>query len=106
MSETRKKLAALSQGKTGNATERILLRQQNKGWLKKSQAIAIKVLSTLRAKSMSQVQLAELMNVSPQQISKIVKGSENLTLDTIAALEKALGIVFMDIPKSENIFCV
>ena len=35
------------------------------------------------------------MNVSPQQISKIVKGQENLTLETISNLEIALGIQIM-----------
>jgi transcriptional regulator with XRE-family HTH domain len=37
------------------------------------------------------------MQVSPQQISKIVKGQENLTLETIANLEIALGIKIIDV---------
>jgi len=36
------------------------------------------------------------MNISPQQISKIVKGQENLTLETISNLEIALGIQIID----------
>ncbi len=36
------------------------------------------------------------MNVSPQQISKIVKGQENLTLETISNLEIALGIQIIE----------
>lgn len=45
---------------------------------------------------LSQKQLAERMDVSPQQISKIVKGQENLTLETISNLEIALGIQIID----------
>ena len=40
---------------------------------------------------MSQAKLAEVVGVSPQQISKIVKGHENLTLETIYKLSRALG---------------
>lgn len=67
-------------------------RQENKGWLKHSQKIAIKVLRTLRDKNIKQKQLAEMLGVSPQQVNKIVKGKENLTLETISKIEDALGI--------------
>jgi len=97
MSETRKKLAELSKGKTGNATERIGWRRQNEAWLKKSQAIAIMILSAIRARGISQAELARLMNVSPQQISKIVKGKENLTIETITKLETALCIILIPV---------
>jgi ribosome-binding protein aMBF1 (putative translation factor) len=36
------------------------------------------------------------MKVSPQQINKIVKGQENLTLETISKLEIALNIQLID----------
>jgi plasmid maintenance system antidote protein VapI len=36
------------------------------------------------------------MQVSPQHINKIVKGQENLTLETITNLELALGIKIID----------
>jgi plasmid maintenance system antidote protein VapI len=36
------------------------------------------------------------MNISPQQISKIVKGQENMTLETISNLEIALGIQIIE----------
>lgn len=50
------------------------------------------VLEALKAQMLTQRDLAEKMNVSPQQINKIVKGQENLTLETITNLELALGI--------------
>jgi transcriptional regulator with XRE-family HTH domain len=49
-------------------------------------------LDALKAQGLTQKDLAERLNVTPQQISKIVKGEENLTLETITNLELALGI--------------
>jgi transcriptional regulator with XRE-family HTH domain len=74
----------------------------NEDWLNKSAKIAIKILRTIRAKDITQLQLAEMLNVSPQQISKIVKGQENLTLETIAKLEKALDIKLVEIPAMQT----
>src|SRR5690606_31842826 len=66
-------------------------------WKRRSQAVALTVLRTLRAKKMSQKELAEQLGVSPQQVNKWVKGNENFTFDTIAKLEEALGIELMEI---------
>lgn len=68
----------------------------NKNWLNKSAMIAVNVLEALKDKKLSQKQLAEKMNVSAQQINKIVKGQENLTLETISKLEFALQISLME----------
>jgi transcriptional regulator with XRE-family HTH domain len=68
----------------------------NKKWLDQSSNIAINVLLSLKQKGWSQKQLAENMKVSAQQINKIVKGKENLTLETISKLENALGIVLIE----------
>lgn len=77
-------------------------RSANRVWLKRSQAIAIKVLFRLDELKMSQKALAESLNVSPQYINKVVKGKENLTLEAIAKLESALGIELMFITSSYN----
>ena len=77
-------------------------RRTNKDWLKKSAKIAIKVLRVLREKKITQVQLAELLAVSPQHINKILKGRENLTLETIGKLESALDIELVTIVKADE----
>lgn len=77
-------------------------RRDNKTWLKKSQSIALRVLRTLREKNMQQKDLAVALGVSNQQISKIVKGKENLTLDTISKLEQALGVMLLEVPKEKK----
>lgn len=78
-----------------------LYRQENESWLDLSFAIAVKVLETLREKKLTQKELAEEMGLSPQYINKVVKGSENLTLETITRLEKALGVKLINIPRFE-----
>lgn len=77
-------------------------RRKNAPWLGHSRNIAVKVLSTLRSKKMNQVELAAEMGVSPQQINKIVKGKENLTLETIAKLEMHLGISLIKVPEQPH----
>ena len=81
----------------------ILFYEENKEWLDRSANIAIKILSTLRHNRKenrfpnTQKDLAEIMNITPQQVNKMVKGTENLTLETISRVEKALDIQLIDI---------
>jgi len=73
-------------------------RAENEAWLDVSSAIAIKILRWLRANGMTQKELAERLDYSPQYVSKIVKGSENLTLETITKIEKVLEIKLIEVP--------
>ena len=104
MSDIKKKLAGLSKGKSSVATKKALWRRENRNWLKKSQAIAFEILVALDQKKLTQKNLAELLEVSPQYVSNIVKGSENLTLETIARLENVLGIELITTLKSDQTF--
>lgn len=62
-------------------------RRKNKKWLKYSSNIARRILSAIEdKKDFNQARLAEALGVTPQHISKIVQGKENLTLETIANL--------------------
>lgn len=65
-------------------------RYENRDWLKKSAQIAFAVRRELRKQGLSQQELAERMNVSPQYVGKLLKGKDNLTLETISKMEKAL----------------
>jgi ribosome-binding protein aMBF1 (putative translation factor) len=77
-------------------------RIENEAWLDKSAMIALRILREIRRQKpingMTQKVLAERMGVSPQYINKLVKGQENLTLETIASIEKVLGISLIEIP--------
>jgi len=92
MDDINKRLAELATGESSNWMADAARRRANRAWRRKSAIIAFKVLEALRVQGLSQKDLAEKMEVTPQQISKIVKGHENLTLETIAKLESALDI--------------
>ena len=102
MSEIRKKLGELSNGESSAWAEKAKWRRENRDWLKKSQAIAFEVLGALDEKKLTQKKLADLMKVTPQYINNIVKGRENLTLETIAKLEKTLNIKLITIVSIEQ----
>ena len=65
-------------------------RQENKKWLDLSFTIALRILTELKAKSISQIKLAEMVGCTPQYINKVLKGTENLQLETIVKIENAL----------------
>ena len=67
-------------------------RIKHREMLRESRKIALKVLMKLDDLGMKQRTLAELMQVSPQQISKIVSGNENLTIETQIKLQNILNI--------------
>ena len=62
-------------------------RRANKNWLAYSRKID---------QGISQRELAERMGCSPQYISRILKGEENLSLETICKLEQALNVSIMN----------
>lgn len=73
-------------------------RIKSRAMLRESQNIALKVLARLDELAWSQRRLAEAMGVSPQQVSKIVSGKENLTIESLVKLEQVLAIPFLAKP--------
>lgn len=65
-------------------------RRDNWDWLKYSSLIAIRTRARMRTLNMTQKNLAERMGCSQQYVSLLLKGAENLTLETVAKLEKVL----------------
>lgn len=98
------KFAKLVSDKPSNFLAKLEHYKSNKKWLDNSSKVAINVLDALKEKNWSQRDLAEKMNVSAQQINKIIKGQQNLTFETVGKLEDALGISLMEITtfKSTN----
>jgi ribosome-binding protein aMBF1 (putative translation factor) len=86
------KLDELTSNKSSGWLEKANWRKANASWLDVSSKIALRILRALRERDMSQRDLAEKMGVSPQYINKILKGSENLSLETISTFGKALSI--------------
>ncbi|MCR5574608.1 MAG: helix-turn-helix transcriptional regulator [Bacteroidaceae bacterium] len=67
-------------------------RRDNWSWLRHSQRIAVMVLLQMKRLNLTQNALAERMGCTQQYVSKILKGKENMSLETLSKLEDALGI--------------
>lgn len=67
-------------------------RIKNRAMLFESQQIAVKVLMKLDELGWSQKDLARELEVTPQQITKIVSGKENFTIETQIKLQTILNI--------------
>ena len=65
-------------------------RRKNARWLRYSAMIALQVRDRMSQIGMTQVVLAEKLGCTQQHISMLLKGKNNLTLETIAKLEEAL----------------
>lgn len=91
------KLRQLAQPVSESTRIQAETRKENRDWLRKSAQIAFAIRHELRTQQISQQELAERMGVSPQYVGRLLKGTENLTLDTITKLEKALGRSLMQV---------
>ena len=64
-------------------------------WVRNSRLIAQIAGTLAKKKGLTQAALADKIGVSQQYVSKILKGQENLSLDTITGLGDALGVNFI-----------
>lgn len=97
------KLNAMAAERSENAIEQAVNRKNNREYLRMSQRIALNIHYYLRENNISQKELAERMGVSAAYIGKIMKGNENLTLESICKLQEALGKTLIQI--SEPYVC-
>jgi transcriptional regulator with XRE-family HTH domain len=100
--EMSNKLEALVSKTPSKWIEESNKRFEDKEGLRYSQQVAVRILRTLREKKLSQKDLAELLQVTPQTVNKWVKGSENFGFFTIGKIEKALDIKLMHIYENNN----
>ena len=75
--------------------ERAEWRRANRTWIRRSQDIAVQMLSQMEKLHLTQGALAERMGCSQQYVSKVLKGQENLSLETICKIEDALDLVLL-----------
>ena len=61
-------------------------------------AIVDRICDILEAKGWKQKDLAERMGKTEAEISRWMRGTHNFTLDTIAAIQTALGERIIDVP--------
>lgn len=69
----------------------------NKSWLQYSQRVAMMMLDKMEIGGINQKELARRMGCSQQYISKILKGKENLSIETLLKIEDALQITVMTV---------
>jgi transcriptional regulator with XRE-family HTH domain len=72
--------------------EKVKYRVDNNYWIRQSQTIVIKAFVRINELGWSQKQLAQELKVSPQYVSKLLSGQENMTLETIVKLQTLLDI--------------
>ncbi len=110
MSRALDKILAIEEKHQSGWMKKALWRKENRVWTKRSFQIAVLILREIRRQKpingMTQKMLAEKLGVSAQYINKVVKGKENLTLETIGKIEEVLGVTLIEIPVSENTFDV
>ena len=72
--------------------EDVQWRRDNEYWLKYARYLTLLVLRAMEEQSVTQLELAKRMGCTQQYVSNLLKGSSNMTLETIARLENALSI--------------
>lgn len=72
-------------------------RMENEGWLKWSRQLAISLVSYMQDNNLKRSELATKLNVSPQYVSRLLSGTENLSFKSIANIEEKLGINCMSV---------
>jgi ribosome-binding protein aMBF1 (putative translation factor) len=102
MTNTKKSIKDISVQSHENWMEHVAWRKANKAWLRKSAAIALRILDALEELNWKKAKLAQEMGVSPQQVSKYVRGEENFKLETLCNLEKVLGIELVTVLQSDE----
>lgn len=70
-------------------------RRENAGWLKWSRQLAIMLMGYMQDNGLKRADLAARLGVSPQYVSKLLSGTENLSFKSIANIEAKLGIAFL-----------
>ncbi|OWW25056.1 hypothetical protein B4Q04_10940 [Zobellia sp. OII3] len=64
----------------------------NRRQISRAQKFALDLLDFLDENKISQKELAQRMEVSPQQVNKILRAKANLTFETLDKIEAALGV--------------
>ena len=99
MDSVLKKLEAYSSATPSNWRKEAEERQANKEWLRYSQMIAMKMLDRMEELGLTQKMLAERMGCSQQYVSKVLRGRENLSLETLCKIENALNLQIVQEPE-------
>lgn len=78
-------------------------RRENASWLQWSRQVALALIDYMQSNKLKRADLATRLEVSPQYVSKLLSGRENLSFKSIANIDEKLGIrCFNTIVESHN----
>lgn len=72
--------------------EEAMWRKENSSWLRWSRKLAVTLIGYMQDNGLKRAELAARLGVSPQYVSKLLSGTENLSFKSIANIEDKLGI--------------
>ena len=72
-------------------------RKENAGWLRWSRQLATTLIGYMQDNGLKRADLADRLGVSPQYVSRLLSGTENLSFKSIGNIEEKLGISCMEI---------
>ncbi len=75
--------------------EEALWRRENAGWLRWSRQLALTLMGYMQEHGLKRADLASRLGVSPQYVSKLLSGTENLSFKSLSNIEERLGIRFL-----------
>lgn len=75
-----------------NFVDEATWRKENSSWLRWSQQLAVTLIGYMQDHGLKRADLASRLGVSPQYVSKLLSGTENLSFKSLANIEDRLGI--------------
>lgn len=72
-------------------------RKENASWLRWSRQVALAIIDYMQENGLKRADLAKKLEVSPQYVSKLLSGTENLSFKSIANIEEKLGISCLEV---------
>lgn len=67
-------------------------RKANEGWLRWSRQVALALIDYMQEHHLKRADLAERLAVSPQYVSRLLSGTENLSFKSVDNIEQRLNI--------------
>jgi antitoxin component HigA of HigAB toxin-antitoxin module len=96
MKKMQNRLSAYASATPSKWREKAEARLANKEWLRYSQNIAMMMFDKMDELGLTQKAVAERMGCSQQYISRVLKGTENLSIETISKIESALELQILE----------
>lgn len=99
MTLNEERLSQVSKPRSKASIARANARKENRERIRMSQDIALNLHYYMRVNGIKQKELADKMGVSSAYMGKLLKGDENLTLDTICKIHNLIGLSIVSVKK-------